>query len=79
MFIVVESLPEPVVMSRSRAEMRPSVREYVSSPRGLPMAITAWPTFSWSESPRVTVWSPEASIFSTATSLSSSPPTRVAG
>ena len=42
------------------------------------MVYTLSPTTSWSLSPRVTGCRPVASIFRTATSLSCSPPTRVA-
>ena len=42
------------------------------------MAYTLSPTTNWSLSPKVTGCKPAASIFSTATSLSFSPPTSLA-
>ena len=68
-FIV--TLPDRVT-SRSLALIAPEVRVKVSSPRGLPMAMTLSPTFRLSESPRITGDKPSASIFRTAISLLSS-------
>jgi hypothetical protein len=49
-----------------------------SSPNGEPIAATHSPTFSLPGSPSVTVGSPVASIFTTATSVRRSAPTTLA-
>ena len=61
-----------IVTSRSSALTAPEVSEKVSSPRGLPMAMTESPTLRLSESPIVTGVRFSASIFKTAMSLLSS-------
>ena len=66
------------LMVRFTLETMPPLMEKVSSPRGLPMAITVSPTLTSALLPRVTAWRPVASIFSTATSLVESSPTTVA-
>ena len=76
MFITVPSL---MVTERPVADTAPEVREADRVPRALPMVHTVSPTTRSSESPSTTGFSPEMpSIFSTATSLSSSPPTSLA-
>ena len=67
--------PSLMVMDRFRAEIMPVVSVKVSSPRGLPMAVTCSPTSMSSEEPMTTGVRPVALILITAMSLASSPPT----
>ena len=64
----IVTLPESVTCLLS-ALTTPRVREKVSSPRGLPMAITSSPTLSVSDLPSTTGTSSFASIFKTAISM----------
>ena len=66
-WIMLKGVPS-TLMARSQQDTMPWLMEKVSSPRGLPMAITVSPTLTSALLPRVTAWRPVASIFSTATS-----------
>ena len=86
MFDSVSLVPPPVSPAwtvRPRADTMPDVTVGVPDdrPSALPMAMTASPTSSWVESPKVTAWRLAGGdwILSRAMSLSGSAPTRVAG
>ena len=66
-WIILKGVPS-TLMVRFTLETMPPLMENVRSPRGLPMARTRSPTFSFSLSPRVTACRPEASILMTAMS-----------
>ena len=66
--IIVYEIPYQVNKATMIEKIASLVREKVSSPRGLPMARTRSPTFSFSLSPRVTACRPVASILMTAIS-----------
>ena len=55
----------PAVMPRPRPETTPVVTVLRNSPSAVPIAITYWPTFNLSESPRVTVGKPCVGAFFT--------------
>ena len=66
-WIILKGVPS-TLMARFTQETMPELMEKVSSPSGLPMAITVSPTLTSVELPRVTAGRSLALIFSTATS-----------
>ena len=77
--MLVITVPSLMVMDRPVEDTWPEVWEKDRVPRALPMVHTCSPTTRSSESPSTTGFRPDTpSIFSTATSLSSSPPTSLA-
>ena len=78
-FSICPPVPSAAEILRPSPETMPLDTVLLKSPSALPMAITVWPSSILLESPRATVGSPVAWIFSIATSLIGSRESTLAG